>query len=86
VSILRLVRAAVTATAGAAVTLAQLNLPSRQFWESLVAIQWASVVVVALFLCYDAVWSINQAVQAARIREYDNDLRAAMSATVRSRN
>jgi hypothetical protein len=82
VLVLRLIRAAVMAAAGAAVTLAQLNLPSKAFWDEQVGLVWGSVVVVALFACYDAVRSVNYVIQAARIREYDNDLRTALSAAV----
>jgi hypothetical protein len=82
--ILRLVRAAITAAAGAVVALAQLNLPNKEFWAGLEAVQWASVIVVALFLLYDAVWSVNQAVRARQMREYDADLRAAISSAVAS--
>src|SRR5688572_22401154 len=81
---LRLARAAVLATAGAVVTLAQLGLPSKKLWDGQEAVLWASVMIVALFICHDAVREVNYAVQAARIRDYDNDLRAAMSAAVSS--
>lgn len=79
---LRLTRAGVTATAGAVVTLAQLNLPSSEFWDGQAGLQWVSVIAVAFFICYEAVRSVNYALQAARIREYDNDLRAALSAVI----
>jgi hypothetical protein len=82
VMVLRLTRAAIAAVAGSVVTLAQLNLPSEQFWERIVAMQWAAVVAAALLLCYDAVRSVNQVARYGRTREYDNNLRAAMSATV----
>jgi hypothetical protein len=38
--------------------------------------------VIAVLVCYDAVRSVSHALQSARIREYDNDLRAALSALV----
>jgi len=79
---LRLIRTTVLAAAGAAVTLAQLNLPSRRFWDGQVPLQWTSVLVLAFFVCYDAVRSVNYAIQGARIRDYDNDLRTALSAAV----
>ncbi|GAB3896810.1 hypothetical protein [Microbispora bryophytorum] len=79
---LRLIRAAVMAAAGAIVTLAQLNLPDRRFWEEQTLLQWASVVVLTFFIYYDAVRSVNYSVQAIRIRDYDNDLRSALSAAV----
>jgi hypothetical protein len=78
----RLTRAGVTAAAGAVVTLAQLNLPSSGFWDEQVVLQWLSVIAVAFFICYEAVRSVNYAVRAARIREYDNDLRAALSTVI----
>jgi hypothetical protein len=64
------------------VTLAQLNLPSKSFWDGLVPVQWTSVGVLAFFICYDAVRSVNYAVQSVRIREYDKDLRAALGAVL----
>jgi len=82
VIVMLLARAAVTATAGAAVTLAQLNLPSKQFWDGQRTALWISVAVVAFFICYDAVRSVNYALQASSIRKYDNDLRAALSALI----
>ncbi|MFF5181827.1 hypothetical protein ACFY2Q_27710 [Micromonospora sp. NPDC000316] len=82
--VVRLVRAAITAAAGAVVTLAQLNLPNKELWARLEAVQWVSVIVVTLFLLYDAFWAANQAVRARQMREYDADLRAAISSTVTS--
>jgi hypothetical protein len=82
VIVLRLVRAAAMAVAGAAVTLAQLNLPSKSFWDGQVRLLWASVIVLAFYICWEAVRSVNYAVQAKQIRSYDNDLRAAVSAAV----
>ncbi|MEV6519490.1 hypothetical protein AB0M37_27320 [Micromonospora chalcea] len=79
---LLLIRAVVMATAGAVVTLAQLNLPSSGFWEKQVFLQWASVLTLAAFVIYDAVRSVNLAIQSARIREYDNDVRACLSAAI----
>lgn len=79
---LRLARAAVTAAAGAVVALAQLHLPSERFWDGQAGVQWVSVAVLAIFICYDAVRAVNYAVRAARIREYDNDVRAALSAVI----
>lgn len=84
VIVLRLARAVVLALAGSVVTLAQLALPSKRFWDGQVGLQWASVLVVALFICYDAVRSVGQVLQAARIRSYDNDLRAALCAAISS--
>ncbi|WP_425900126.1 hypothetical protein [Micromonospora arida] len=63
-------------------TLAQLNLPSEQFWGGQRALLWVGVVILACFICYDAARSVNYAVQATRIREYDNDVRASLSAAV----
>ncbi|MFC3735506.1 hypothetical protein [Paractinoplanes deccanensis] len=80
--LLRPVRAAIVAVAGMVVTLAQLNLPSKEFWAGQEVLQWISVAVVAAFLFYDALWSVNLAFRDRRIREYDADLRAAMSAAV----
>ncbi|WP_191296782.1 hypothetical protein [Lentzea cavernae] len=80
----RLIRAAITALAGSVVTLAQLNLPSRSLWESHVVLQYVSVIVIAMFVCYDAVRSFDQAIQNSKIRAYDRRLRAALSATVAS--
>lgn len=82
VIVLLLVRAAVMAAAGAVVTLAQLNLPSGNFWEKQVFLQWVSVVALAAFVVYDAIRSVNLAIQSARIREYDNDVRACLSAVI----
>ncbi|GIG93053.1 hypothetical protein [Plantactinospora endophytica] len=79
---LRLARAAVMAAAGGVVTLAQLSLPSERFWGGQVPLQWASVLVLASYICYDAVLSVNYAVQAGRIQDYDNDIRAALSAMI----
>ncbi|MFG1715483.1 hypothetical protein [Micromonospora sp. NPDC049203] len=79
---LLLIRAVVMATAGAVVTLAQLNLPGGGFWEKQVFLQWASVLALAVFVIYDAIRSVNLAIQAARIREYDNDMRACLSAAI----
>lgn len=79
---LRLARAAVMAAAGAVVTLAQLDLPTRRFWDGQIPLQWGSVLVLAFFICEEAVRSINYAVQASRILEYDNNLRAALSTAV----
>ncbi|MGC4780625.1 hypothetical protein ACLQ3A_03120 [Micromonospora zamorensis] len=73
-----------TAAAGAVVTLAQLNLPSRPFWDEQVVAQWLSVSLLAFFICYDAARSVNYALRATRIREYDKDLRAALSAIIAS--
>ncbi|MEU7904703.1 hypothetical protein [Actinoplanes sp. NPDC049118] len=79
--IVQLARAAVLAAAGAVVTLAQLELPSRSFWAQRTALQWMSVAVVAVAVCYDAVRSVNSAVQARRISRFDNDLRVVLSGT-----
>ncbi|MGX7827850.1 hypothetical protein ACTG9Q_22460 [Actinokineospora sp. 24-640] len=80
----RLVRAAITALAGSVITLAQLNLPSRNLWEGRAVLLYASVIVIAAFVCYDAVRSVDQAIQTSKIRAYDRRLRAALSATVAS--
>jgi hypothetical protein len=82
--ILRLLRTAATAAAVAVVTLAQLNLPSSDFWQRFVAAVWTSVGMMILFSVYDAVGQVNYAVRAKRIGEYENDIQAAMSAAVAS--
>jgi hypothetical protein len=79
---LRLARAAVTAAAGAVIVLAQVHLPSERFWDGLTGVRWVSVAVLAIIIGYDAVRAVNYAVRAARIREYDNDVRAALSAVI----
>lgn len=79
---LLLARALVMPAAGAIVTAAQLNLPSAEFWEKQLFLQWVGVVGLTLFAFYDAGRSIYQAAQAARIREYDNDLRASLSVLI----
>ena len=71
-----------TAAAGAVVALAQLHLPSERFWAGWAGLQWVSVAVLASVIGDDAVRAVNHAVRAARIREYDNDLRAALSAVI----
>jgi hypothetical protein len=82
VVVVRLLRATVLAAAGAVITLAQLNLPSRVFWEKQAGLQWASVAVVASFILFDAIRSVSYAVTAARIREYHENLRAIVAATI----
>ncbi len=77
-----LARAVMLPAAGAVVTLAQLGLPNAQFWERQTSLQWASVVALAIFALYEAVRSVNYAVQAAHIREYDNNLRACLSVVI----
>ncbi|MEU7615910.1 hypothetical protein AB0B27_07400 [Micromonospora rifamycinica] len=79
---LRLARALVMAAAGAAVTLAQLNLPSARFWEQQVLLQWASVAALSTLVIYDAFRSLGYAIQESQIRNYDNDLRASLSVVI----
>ena len=75
-------RAIIAAAAGAAIALAQLNLPNKDFWAANIFLQWLSVIVVALVLFNDAAASASSAIQAARVREYENGLRTTMSATI----
>jgi hypothetical protein len=84
VLVLGLIRAAVMAVAGSVVTLAQLNLPSKKFWEDQVILQWISVITLALLILYDAVRTVNYALQIGQIRKYDNNLRAALSSVISS--
>jgi len=79
----RLARSTIAALAGAIVTLAQLNLPSKPFWDGLSALLYISVVTVALFVVYEAVLSCDQALQVRRIREYETTMAHALSAAVR---
>ena len=79
---LRLLHAAAAATSGAAVAMAQLNLPSREFWAEWVALAWAGVAVGTALLLYDGVRSVSIATQYHRSREFESNLRAAMSAAI----
>lgn len=78
--VLRLVRAVCLAGATAVVALAQLHLPSERFWDGHAVVQWISVALLALFILTEGVQSVAFVVQAARIREYDNDVRTALTA------
>ena len=79
---LRLVRAALLGLATAVVALAQLHLPSENFWTKYELLQWLSVFVLAFFILAEGVASVSSAVQASRIREYDNDVRTTLTAAV----
>ncbi|GIE96183.1 hypothetical protein Ari01nite_36480 [Paractinoplanes rishiriensis] len=82
VNILRLVRAVITAAAGAVVMLAQLNLPSKEFWAAQELVQWVSVALVAFSVFYDAAVAVTNAIHDAEVRKYEDGLRQAMSATI----
>ncbi|TCC22762.1 hypothetical protein [Kribbella speibonae] len=79
---IRVLRAVAMASAGAVVTLAQLNLPSKHLWDRHIWLQWSSVVILAILVCYDAVLSVNHIARARRVHEYDENLRIAMCAVL----
>lgn len=81
--VLRLARAALLASAGTAVTLSQLNLPSRGFWDHRSSILWIAVLILAWFVMYDATKSVFRVVRSAQIVEYDHDLRVILGAFIR---
>jgi hypothetical protein len=82
VIVLRGARALLLALSGTVVTLAQLNLPSKDFWDARPEVQWASVVVLALIIGFDTVREVNYFLRVRQIREYELDLRAVLSAAV----
>ncbi|MFI1995303.1 hypothetical protein [Actinoplanes sp. NPDC020271] len=67
--------------ATAVVTAAQLNLPTKEVWQhpTAVAMQWASIAILALFIFDSEVRQVTHLVRASRVREYDLDLRAELS-------
>jgi len=76
--------AVVMAAATAVVALAQLNLPSNGFWQEPVAVgtQWASVSVMAAFILINEFRAVSHLAYVGRIRDYDLDLRATLSAVL----
>ncbi|WP_258904593.1 hypothetical protein [Actinokineospora sp. UTMC 2448] len=80
--VLRLTRAALSMLAVSAVTLAQLNLPSKATWDDLSLVLYCSVFLIAAFLLHDAVFTVDYIAKAARAREYELQLRASLSATI----
>lgn len=81
---LRVVLSIGLALATAVVALAQLNLPSREFWQitGSVAAQWASVSAMAVFILVNEFRTVSHLARAARIRDYDADLRSVLSAAL----
>lgn len=79
---LRAVRATAAFASVAAVTLAQLNLPSELFWNEQQGWLYSAVGTLAAIASYDAVKSIGDAIQLDKIRKYDRELRAALSTGV----
>jgi hypothetical protein len=81
VLVVRVLAAVTVALATVVVTTAQLNLPSKEFWQNAVAVraQWAGVGVLAVFVVVTELRQIGQLAGAARVRTYDLDLWAALS-------
>lgn len=80
----KVVRAALTACAATAVTLAQLNLPAKSFWDARSILLYLSVTVLAITVVHDATIAVTHAVQANQIKSYGGNLNAAFAATVTS--
>ncbi len=78
----RLLRACLTAGALGVVTAAQLGLPSKGFWDKQVALQWASIAVLTVFVLYEAVAELNYVARAKAIREYEANARAILSTAI----
>jgi hypothetical protein len=81
---LRVVLAIVLALATAVVALAQLNLPGKELWQTTgaVAVQWASVSTMSIFILVNEFRIVSHLARAARIRDYDADVRSALSAAL----
>jgi hypothetical protein len=84
VPVLRVCLAVMLSMATAVVALAQLNLPTREFWQTSlnIGIQWASVAMMAAFILMNEFRAAVHVAQLARIREYDHDLRSALFAAL----
>ncbi|MFI6094368.1 hypothetical protein ACIA8G_02375 [Lentzea sp. NPDC051213] len=80
----KVVRAALTACAASAVTLAQLNLPEKSFWDARSVVLYLSVTVLAITVVHDATIAVTHALQANQIKSYGGNLNAAFAATVTS--
>lgn len=79
---LRAARVLVAALATAAVTLAQLSLPTTSFWMGLRGVLYLSVVILA-FVAGNDVWAtVLQHTQLSRVRQFDQDIRVLLSATI----
>lgn len=79
----RVTFALATFLAVAAITLAQLNLPEKAFWDRQQSILYICVAIIAAAAIYDSVRSIGEALHLGAIREYERNLRASLSAAVK---
>ncbi|WP_143466013.1 hypothetical protein [Kribbella sp. ALI-6-A] len=75
---LRILRSLLLAASGAVIALAQLNLP-KDFWNHHSGTLWTSVSVLALLVLVDTAKEVDLYLRAHQIREYDKDLRSALS-------
>jgi hypothetical protein len=73
-----LARALAFAAGAAMLTAAQLNLPKKEFWDRRVL--WAAIAVVAYVTVHDLFVAALPSLQAKRVREYEQNVRATLSA------
>ncbi|QFZ18468.1 hypothetical protein [Saccharothrix syringae] len=78
----RLIRVLVIAPAVPVVTLAQLNLPSAQFWHGLRPVLYVAVGLCLLATVHELGSFVSYFGHLGALRSYDQDVRALLSATL----
>lgn len=78
----RLIKCAAGAAAVSAVTLAQLNLPSPQFWGGQRPLLYVAVVALTIVAMSDLAGAVFSVVQLSTVRRFDQELQAVMSAGI----
>ncbi|GAA2345549.1 hypothetical protein [Dactylosporangium salmoneum] len=76
-------RATVAAAAGAAVLLAQVNLPSREFWENNSSHSHLLYPCIGLLALQEIAIFLGSGLRAEAARQYDNNLLAALHAGIK---
>ncbi|MDX3192075.1 hypothetical protein PV458_27005 [Streptomyces sp. MN03-5084-2B] len=78
----RLLKAAVSAASVAVTTMAQLNLPNAGFWSNLKPLMYLAVAGLVSVVVAEVVGAVVGRLQMPRVRGYDQELRAVLSAGI----
>ena len=78
----RLIRPLAVSAAVAAVTLAQLDLPNKKVWDDAPLALYGAVLVLAVVAVDESVRATVGLVQLRKIRAYERDMRAVLSAAL----